>query len=356
MLRTGIIPKNICILRLSALGDVTHAVPVVRAIQKSWPDTKITWVCGKQEHKLLTGLDDVRFVALDKKAGWRGYRDLGRKLRGERFDILLHMQVSARANLAAAFIRADVRLGWDKARSRDLHQLFIGHRVPAVKQQHQVQGHLSFARALGLDADEPIWDLPVTTESKAFAEKHLPGEKRTLLISPSSSHPYRNWSAQRYAQLADYAIEQLAMRVALIGGPGQQQRAIGTEIEKAMANKALNLIGKDTLQDLLALLQRGDVLLSPDSGPAHIANALGTPVIGLHASTWSIRTGPYNFLHLCVDKFPEAAEKFRHKKPEDLRWGARIEEPHVMDLIQTDEVIDRLLQAVKQKLPEHLKH
>lgn len=356
MLRTDLVPKNICILRLSALGDVTHTVPVVRAIQKSWPETKITWVCGKLEHKLLSGLEGVRFVALDKKAGWRGYRDLSRELRGERFDVLLHMQVSARANLAAAFIRADVRLGWDKARSRDLHQLFIGHRVPAAKQQHQVQGQLSFARALGLDADEPTWNLPVTTESKGFAEKHLPGEQRTLMISPCSSHPYRNWSVPRYAMLADYAIEQLAMRVALIGGPSQQERAIGAEIENAMANKAINLIGKDTLQDLLALLQRADVLLSPDSGPVHIANALGTSVIGLHACTWSIRTGPYNFLQLCVDKFPEAAEKFRHKKPEDLRWGTRIEEPGVMDLIQTDEVIDRLLQTVKQGPPEHLKH
>ncbi len=113
MLRTDLVPKNICILRLSALGDVTHTVPVVRAIQKSWPDTKITWVCGRLEHKLLSGLKGVCFIALDKKAGWHGYQDLRRKLRGERFDVLLHMHVSARANLAAAFIRADVRLGWD---------------------------------------------------------------------------------------------------------------------------------------------------------------------------------------------------------------------------------------------------
>lgn len=354
MLRTDVVPKNICILRLSALGDVTHAVPVVRAIQEAWPDTRITWVCGKLECKLLSGLEGVRFIAFDKKADWRGYRDLRRQLRGERFDVLLQMQVSARTNLAGACIRADVKLGWDKARSRDLHQLFIGHRIPAVKQQHQVQGHLSFARTLGLDADEPVWNLPVTAESEDFADKHLPGAQRTLLISPCSSHPFRNWSVQRNAQVADYAIEQLAMRVALIGGPSQAEREIGAGIEEAMANKAINLIGKDTLQDLLALLRRADVVLSPDSGPAHIANALGTPVIGLHACTWSIRSGPYNFLHLCVDKFPEAAEKFRHKKPDNLRWGTRIEEPGVMDLVQTDEVIDRLLQAVKKEPRQHL--
>jgi heptosyltransferase I len=107
----------------------------------------------------------------------------------------------------------------------------------------------------------------------------------------------------------------------------------------------VNLIGKDTLPQSLALLQRADIVLSPDAGPAHLANALGTPVIGLHACTWSKRSGPYNSLDLCVDKFAAAARQFRGKEPQDLRWGTRIEQPGVMDLIQIDEVIGKLEQA-----------
>jgi heptosyltransferase I len=84
------------------------------------------------------------------------------------------------------------------------------------------------------------------------------------------------------------------------------------------------------------------VVISPDSGPAHLASALGTPVIGLYAATPSKRSGPYNSLGLCVDKYTEAAQKFRHKKPEDLRWGQGIEYPGVMDLIGTREVMEKL--------------
>ena len=342
---------SICILRLSAIGDVSHVVPVVRAIQQQMPDAKITWVCGKLEHKVLADIEGVRFVVFDKNAGLRGYRDLRRQLAGEQFDVLLHMQVAARANFASACIKAKVKLGWDKARSRDLHQCFVNQSVTGAAEQHQVQGFLSFARALGMDADEPQWNLPVSDASRDFAERVLPGGQRTLLISPCSSHALRNWSAERYAAVADYAIENLGMRVALSGGPSELERSTGAAIEQSMSRELVNLIGKDTLPQSLALLQRADIVLSPDSGPNHLANALGTKVLGLYACTWSKRSGPYNSLDLCVDKFSEAARQFRGKEPQDLRWGTRIEQAGVMDLIRVDEVIEKLELAAR-KLPQ----
>jgi heptosyltransferase I len=329
-------------VRLSALGDVTHAVPVLRAIQRAWPATRITWVCATVEHRLLAVLDGVRFVTLDKKAGWRGYRDLRRQLGGERFDVMIQMQVSARANLAGACVKAAIKLGFDKARARDFHQWFMTHAIPASVQQHQVQAHLSFARALGLDADEPVWNFPVSAASQQFATQTLPGAQRTLLISPCSSHVQRNWIAERYAEVADYAIDAHKMRVMITGGPSAVEMRMAREIETAMRGSALNLVGKITLAELMGLLERAYLVLSPDSGPAHMANALGKPVIGLHACTWSIRGGPYHSLDLCVDRFPEAAKQFRNQAPEDIRWGTKIEEPGVMALIQTADVIERL--------------
>ena len=339
--------SRICILRLSAIGDVSHVVPVVRAIQGQKPDAKVTWVCGKLEHKVVADIEGVRFVIFDKQAGNSAYRDLRRELAGERFDVLLHMQVAARANFASTCIKAGKKIGWDKARSHDLHQWFVNARVTGVAQQHQVQGFLSFARALGLDADEPRWDLPVSDASKKFAEQVLPGEQKTLLISPCSSHVLRNWSAERYAAVADHAIDKFDMRVALAGGPSELEVSAGAAIERSMSHDAVNLIGRDTLPQSLALLQRADLVLSPDSGPAHLANALGTPVIGLYACTWSKRSGPYNSLDLCVDKFSEAARQFRGKEAEDLRWGTRIEQPGVMDLVQVAEVVEKLEQGVR---------
>ena len=113
-----------------------------------------------------------------------------------------------------------------------------------------------------------------------------------------------------------------------------------------MQSSCLNLVGKDTLEQSKALLKKADLVISPDSGPAHIASALGTPVIGLYAATWSRRSGPYNSLDLCVDRFAEAAMKFRKSTAEDLRWGTRIEEPGVMDLVETADVIKKLEEFV----------
>ncbi|TNF88156.1 MAG: glycosyltransferase family 9 protein [Gammaproteobacteria bacterium] len=341
-------PAKICIIRLSALGDVTHAVPVLRAIQRQWPQTRVTWITSSLEHKLLSLLDGVTFVVIDKNAGWRGYWKLWRQLADEKFDVMLQMQTSARANATGACVKAEIKLGWDRYRARDFHRLFMTHTVPPTRFEHQLLGHLSFARTIGLEVDQPEWNFPVTADAAAFVEQTLAGRERVLVISPCSSHSARNWHAEGYAAVADYAANKHGMTVVLSGGPSALEAAMGETIEQAMQNRPINLIGKDTLPQLVALLQRADIVLSPDSGPAHLANAMGTIVIGLHASTWSKRSGPYSSLDLCVDKFAEAAQIFRQKKPEDLRWGTRIEEDGVMDLIEVDEVIEKLERAIER--------
>ncbi len=335
-------PDNICILRLSALGDVTHTVPVVRALQDQWPETRVTWIIGKLEHKLLQNLDGVEFIVFDKRGGWGAIRELRRTLRGRQFDVLLHMQVALRANLLSRLVRAPVRLGWDDARARDRHTWFINHQVAAVPFQHQVQGFLEFPRALGIAVDTPRWDLPVAETDRAWAEKQLPGDQPTLVISPCSSHTLRNWSVPRYATVADYAARTLKMRVVLSGGPSDLEREMAAAIREEMRSEIIDLVGKDTLTQSMGLLERACAVITPDSGPAHIASALGTPVIGLYAATWSRRSGPYNSLDLTVDRFAEAAQQYRGKAPEELRWGTRIEEDGVMDLVGVDDVIEKL--------------
>ena len=335
-------PEQICILRLSALGDATHVVPVVRAIQDQWPDSQICWIIGKLEHRLLSGLDAVDFIEFDKRGGWAAVTELRRQIRDRRFDVLLHMQVAARANLLSKFVRAPVRLGWDQARSRDLHHHFVREQVKSVPFQHQVQGFLEFPRALGIEVAQPRWDIPIDAEARQWAETQLGESSKTLLISPCSSHVLRNWSPENYAEVADYAQKQLGLQIVLSGGPSKLEQEMGAAIEAQMQGDCLNLVGKDTLEQSKALLKKAAVVISPDAGPAHIASALGTPVIGLYAATWSKRSGPYNSLDLCVDRFEQAAWKFRNKSPESLRWGTRIEKPGVMDLIKTEDVISKL--------------
>ena len=342
--KSGIVLSDlsICIMRLSAIGDVTHVVPVIRAIRAHYPNAKITWIIGKLEARLLSGLDGVEFIVFDKWGGLAAMRDLRAELKGRRFDILLHMQVALRANLLSKLVNAPRRIGWDKPRWRDRHQWFINESVRSVPMQHQVDAFLEFAQVLDVPVGPPQWNLPVSNDDYAWAKEILGAGPPILMISPCSSHELRNWQAQRYAQIADHAMSELGMRVVLIGGPSELERQTGKDIESAMTGVAQNLIGKDTITQSVALLQSAAVVLSPDSGPAHLASAVGTPVIGLYATTPSRRSGPYNSLDLCVDKYAEATRKFRDRNPEKLRWGQRIEFPNVMDLIETGEVIDKL--------------
>ena len=176
MLPLASAPEKICIVRLSALGDVTHAVPVVRAIQQFWPQTRISWVCATLEHRLLSAIDGVDFIPVDKKSGWRGYHQLWRQMAGQRFDVMLQMQTSARANFTGAVIRADIKLGWDRLRARDFHRLFMTDAIPETRFEHQVQGHLSFARTIGLPVAEPRWDFPVSEAAIEFVDRRVPGD------------------------------------------------------------------------------------------------------------------------------------------------------------------------------------
>ncbi len=335
-------PASLCLLRLSALGDVSHMVPVVRSIQAQWPATRISWCLGKLEHQLVGDIPGIRFHVFDKALGWRAPFALRRQLSGERFDILLHAQVSMRANLASLAIHAPVRLGYDRGRSRDLHGLFINRRIPEAGGQHVLDSFFSFARTLGVDHRELRWDIPVPAADRESAARLTEGDEPVLIISPCSSHPLRNWRAERYAQVADYAAARHGFRIVLCGGPSTLERTLGDAIVAAMASPALDLIGKDTVKQLLALLEHAALLISPDSGPMHLATAVGTPVIGLHAASNPRRSGPYLSQQWCVDRYDDAARKYLRRPAEALRWGARIERPGVMDLVTVDDVVERL--------------
>jgi heptosyltransferase I len=130
-------------------------------------------------------------------------------------------------------------------------------------------------------------------------------------------------------------------QVALTGGRSALEREVGDTIMARCRPAPLDLIGKDTLKQMVALLARADLVVSPDSGPAHVANAMGTPVLGLHACTDAERSGPYSDRRWTVNRYAEAAERFMGRRPEQLRWGQRVEKPGVMDLVTVDDVIGR---------------
>jgi heptosyltransferase I len=339
-------PSSICLLRTSAIGDVTHVVPLVRTLQQAWPQTALTWIVGKLERKLVGDLPGVEFVTFDKVAGWTGLRAVRAALAGRRFDALLQMQVAMRSNLLSLAVKADRRIGYDRARAKDLHGLVINERIPARSGEHVLDAIGSFCEPLGLKQTDVRWDIPIPDEAHAWAAAQLPGDTPTLLVSPASSHALRNWRPERYAAVMDHAASR-GWRVALIGGPSTSERIVADAVLAACRHAPLDLTGKDTLKKLLALLARAQLLLGPDSGPMHMANSVGTRVLGLHAASNPDRSGPYSDRRWCVNKYDEAARKYLGRPAAEIPWGSKIERPGVMDLIDVDAVVDRYEAAAR---------
>jgi len=333
-------PASICLLRTSALGDVTHVVPLVRTLQASWPQTRLTWIVGKLERRLVGDLPGVDFVTFDKSAGFKGIRAVGDALQGQRFDALLQMQVALRSNLLSLFIKAHRRIGYDRARAKDGHGLVVNERIPARTGEHVLDAMGSFCEPLGLKQTQVRWDIPIPEEARAWAAEQLPGGSPTLLVSPTSSHALRNWQPERYAAVMDHANAR-GWRVALVGGPSSLERRMADAVLAACKHQPLDLTGKDTLKQLMAMLTRAPMLLTPDSGPMHMANSVGCKVLGLHAASNPNRSGPYSDRRWCVDKYDEASRKYFGKPASEIPWGSKIEKPGVMDLIAVDDVIER---------------
>lgn len=339
-------------MRLSALGDVTHVAAVVNAITSAIPQARVTWIIGTAEAGLLEGMQGVEFVVVDKAAGWKAYGDLRRRLRGRQFDLLLQMQLSLRAGILSTAVRATRRIGYERSRSRDLHGLFVNERLADRPENHHVLDVLmGFARHLKVASNTPTWNFSISEAARGFARQHLPDPSRTLLVSPCSSHARRDWNIEGYAHVIDYANQKHGLECFIIGGRSERERAVGEAIVQRCQTPVKNLVGQDTLPELLAMLARAQLLLTPDSGPAHIANAVGTDVLGLYAATDPARSGPYHSLQWCVNRYPEAARRAGSSNPSASRWGKKYEYPGVMDLITQDDVCVTLDDYMSQ-LPE----
>lgn len=345
--------ESVCILRLSALGDVCNTVPLLRAIQAQSPEARITWIVDRAGLRLLEGIEGVETLVHDKSGGLRSIAALRRKLARRRFDALLVTQRSLRANMLAALIPARRRVGYDRVRARELHGLVVNAHIRAGgEEQHVVDCMLSFLEPIGLDVPaQPRWDFPLSDEDRAFARQHMPDGQDCVILSPASSHPERIWRPEHYAAVADHAIRGHGLRVVLCGGPGAAERTLGDAIVARMHEQPVDLIGRDTIKHFLALAARARLVIAPDSGPAHLANAMGTPVLGLYAATDCRRSGPYFSRHLCVNEFPAAAERFVGRPAGELRWGKHIHADGVMDLIRPEAVMRRLDDFVAQGEP-----
>jgi len=301
----------------------------------------MTWIIGKTEYALFEGADGIEFIIFDKSKGWGALVDIRQKLRGHRFPMLLHMHASMRANLVSLLVNAKLRIGFDRPRARDRQWLFTNRKIPAVPRQHVMDGLFGFASELGIERGEVSWNLPLIGTDREFARSLVSDNQPVCVISPCSSQRFRNfrnWRCENYVAVTRYMQSTYNAQVILTGGPTDLEKEYGEAIAAAGEKPVLNLIGKTSLKQLAALLEQASLVICPDSGPAHIANAVGTPVIGLYATSNPHRTGPYGSQDLVVDAYPEAVKHEFGKPVDALRWGQRVRTPDAMDLIRVEDV------------------
>ncbi len=341
--------RDICILRLSALGDVCNLVPSVRALQSACPEVRITWVIGRAEYSLLEGLEGVDFRVYDKKSGLAGMlalrKQLVRERQGRPFDVLLHMQAALRASVLSRFLPARRRVGFDTERAKDFQSWFVNEQLAANPQQHVGEGFLDFVRHLGIQPGPLRWGIPVTQAAVDEAKRWQPEGQAYLLLSPCSSNRarnWRNWSNQGYAALVDYAYTNYGLQTLLTGGATAMEKDTAKTIVDLASTPVINATGQTSLKALLCLIDGARLVVAPDSGPIHMAVARGRPALGLYATSNPDRTGPWLGRELVANRYPEAVKKFLDKDVSQVGWGQRVRDPAALDLITLEEVQQRL--------------
>jgi heptosyltransferase I len=283
-------------VRLSAIGDVVLTTPLAMALRSAWPSTRITWVAHPVPARLLEGCPGVDetlvFERRKGKAALEEYRRFREGLGARRFDLVLCPQRALKAGILTSLMPAPVKLGYDARRSSDLHMFFTTHAIPRRPRQHKVDEALEFAEAIGIEVSGPEWGLRVSSVERSQALARLAHPERPCCgVVVGTTHPDKNWPAERWAPVVDALAAERGFQVILLGGPSETERRIANDILRLSTTCPIDALARDPRQ-LMALVANCSLVVSPDTGPLHVAVALGVPVVGLYGRTNPVLHGP----------------------------------------------------------------
>jgi heptosyltransferase I len=300
------------IVMMSAVGDAVHVLPLLSALKRHTPSTRVSWVLQPGPATLVRGhpaVDDI--VLFDRAAGWRAFTNVRRELATRPFDVVLDLQVYLKAGLVTAFTRSPVKVGFDRARARDANWLFTNHRIPPrATGQHVQDQYFEFLDALGIPHDDVTWDLgPWPDERAAQREFFARIDRPVAAIVVATSKPEKDWLPERWGEVARALDADFGLQPVLVGGASARERhAAAVILERAPT--AISALGCG-LRPLVGILDGAALVLSPDTGPLHMAVALDRPVVSLMGYTNPKRTGPYRRFHdLILDAYGDPGESY----------------------------------------------
>lgn len=308
-------PRNILIIKPSAIGDIVHALPVLALVRRKWPQAKISWLASTACATLLDGHPDLNeVIRFDRRffgEGWRnplaaiGLLGFFRALRRRRFDLVIDLQGLFRSGMLAAASGAPVRIG--PAEARELGWLFYTHRATTgFPLGHAVERNLAVAAALGLGRSPLEFRLATTASDRQRVDALIAPGERFAVFLPGTNWDTKRWPAQKFAALVRPLREQYGLASVVAGGAADGDLA-------SQIPGSIDLTGKTNLRELVALLQRADLVIANDTGPMHIAAALGRPLVSIYGPTSPDRTGPFGRLDTVVQLEIECSPCFgRH--------------------------------------------
>ena len=303
--------RNVCIVMLSAIGDVVHVLPVANAMKRAWPDVRISWVIQPTPLELVEGHPAIdEFIVFERRRrglrSWTNFADLAHNVRGYDFDLALALQVYLKAGIIVGMLPARRKLGFDTARARDVNWIFTNEQIPPHSPQHVQAQYFEFLNHLGVDPEPVEWSIPITDqEREAQATFFSELDKPACSVVVGTSKSKKNWNAEGYARILEEIESTHGLQPVLVGGPSQLERDMADHILSLTNAHPIDALGDD-LRRLVYLLDGSALTVSPDTGPLHISRALETPVVGIYGSTNPKRTGPYRrYYDLVVDGYAE---------------------------------------------------
>jgi heptosyltransferase I len=303
---------RVCVVAMSGIGDTVHTLPVLTALKRHAPACHITCILQSGGAALVE-----RHPAIDRAVVFRrdhgllaAYRALRAALR-EPFDLVLDLNVAAKASIATLMLRADVKLGFDRARARELNWLVTTHRIPPHPNQHVQDQYFEFLTALGVPNDNVVWNLgPWADEREAQRAFFGQLDRKVVTLVIGTSDPEREWLSERWAELSDALVERYGLQPVLAGGRSPRELATERAILARARHQSISTLGWP-LRDLVWLLDGSALAISLDTAPLHMSVALDRPVIMLAGSWNPKRTGPYRRFHdLLVDAYGEPGEDY----------------------------------------------
>jgi heptosyltransferase I len=314
MLRRVTQPRldRVCIVMMSAAGDTVHVLPLINALKRHAPASRITWVLQPGPAALVRGHRSVDEILLfDRTRGWRAFADARRDLAARPFDLVINLQVYLKAGVITALTRAPVKLGFDRARARDLNWLVTTHRIPPHPGQHVQDQYFEFLQYLGVAHEPVVWDIGPWPDERGWQrEFYASFERPAAPIVVATSKPEKDWLPERWADVADALWHDFGLEPVLVGGRSPRELHAEAVITSRARHRPRSALGSG-LRRLVAILDGAAVALSPDTGPLHMAVALERPVVSLMGYTNPKRTGPYRRYHdLIVDAYGDPGEQY----------------------------------------------